>query len=231
MRTFTRIVSYERLSRMGRDGTIIAQLMMAFNDIDLVNEMLRDLSEGGHSDSRERRHAAPGRRQAARQYLLRLMISHFHEGLEALKSVGDSPGLMRALGQCGSDIARKFDELMALLETSKNKSVPITPPKVAVMVRNNVGFHYGEKMVRAALRDRMSRPQPRSPAITRGGASGPWRFDIADDLIESIVCRQIVAASADDPAAEMDAATGEIWRAMEIFQEVVTELIWKTLEK
>ena len=46
-------------------------------------------------------------------------------------------------------------------------------------------------MVDKALTDRASRSEARRSKITRGDHISLWRFELADDIVDSVVCRQI----------------------------------------
>jgi hypothetical protein len=87
-------------------------------------------------------------------------------------------------------------------------------PKTAAMkvlgrLRNNVTFHYDEpgKLVKKAMEQRAKNPDGNITSITRGSEPYSWRFTVADDVLDSIVCREIWKIPLDsDLRAEADAA-------------------------
>ena len=58
-------------------------------------------------------------------------------------------------------------------------------------VRQKTVFHYDGKLVEKALADRANRTEAKISKITRGDHISLWRFDLSDDIVDSLICRQL----------------------------------------
>jgi hypothetical protein len=58
-------------------------------------------------------------------------------------------------------------------------------------VRHKTVFHYDRKLVERALEDRANRQEARTSHITRGDHITLRRFNLSDDIVDSIICRHI----------------------------------------
>jgi hypothetical protein len=102
------------------------------------------------------------------------------------------------------------------------------------MVRNNLTFHYCEKgkLIEKAIAGRGSGTEAQISTITRGSTAHLWHFKVADDVVESIVVRQIGNIPRDaDLRAEADVIMDEVQQIALSFLDFSGEFIWKYCER
>ncbi|OHC75225.1 MAG: hypothetical protein A3G18_06590 [Rhodospirillales bacterium RIFCSPLOWO2_12_FULL_58_28] len=101
-------------------------------------------------------------------------------------------------------------------------------------LRNNLVFHYDEsgKLIERAILDRAGRAGARLSSVTRGSTAYLWHFKPADDVVDSIVVRQIWGVPRDkDLRAEVDKIAGDIHEVFLHFTDFAGEFIWKYIER
>ncbi|MBI3330437.1 MAG: hypothetical protein HYZ81_27470 [Nitrospinae bacterium] len=179
--TQTLFVDLERLQMAGPEAILIIRLMMAANDIALANGGLRYFKR---EQPRLLRHAQLG----ACRYFVRLQCGHLNEAMKLIQEVYASPALLALVERCTQPTRDAFQRLKDSLpggaQYDKCKSF-------IEKIRHNVTFHYQPKPVEKALADRASRLESKRSTVTRGTHISLWRFGVADDVIDSIVCRQL----------------------------------------
>ncbi len=179
--TETSFVYFDSLRAAGSAGGIIVRLMMASNDISIANQSQAHYETGL---PRNQRHVSQG----ARMYFVRLQLGHLNEALKIVADVRDSQRLTMVLARCSPKCQLRFDRLVECLpggqEHSKFK-------KYIMLARHKIIFHYDAKMVQRAIEDRAERTEARRSKLTRGDHMNLWRFHTADDVLDSIICRQI----------------------------------------
>ncbi len=180
--TQTMIVSLPRLCLSEDRASIVVRLMMAANDIALANKSLADFKK---EQPRIRRHVQRG----AAMYFVRLQCGHLNEAMKIVREVKDNPYLMGVLGRCSHDAQDAFGKLEACLDGAERAEFQ----RYIARIRHQTAFHYDGDAVLIALRDRASRPEAARSRITWGDDLSLWRFELADDIADSIICRQIWA--------------------------------------
>lgn len=124
-------------------------------------------------------------------YFVRTQLAHLHEGLKVIDKIKADPLLMSIVRQCDQQTQNDFNTLKEFLTGGNNYS---EFENLIGQLRHNLTFHYhqcGKLICRAAIDDRASRKEARISSITRGNTTHLWYFKIADDVVDSIVVRQI----------------------------------------
>jgi hypothetical protein len=97
-------------------------------------------------------------------------------------------------------------------------------------VRNNLTHHYDEKstLTSRAVEDRAKRPEGRWGLVTRGDNMRRWEFQVADDIVDSIIVRQIWKAPKEvDVRRGADEAGDRIHAVFLQFLDFAGEFIWR----
>lgn len=196
-RTKTYFVDLERLESLGDQASVIIRLMMVCNDISVANHCLGIFQESFIDDSPSvRKHFKKG----AAMYFVRLQCGHLHEALDVIKEIKDDQNLYKRIERCSNTAKDSFKKLTDCLKGGPSRR---NFEQYITRIRNNLAFHYchqgGEKLIDRALSDRAGRIEARISKITLGDHLSLGRFELADDIIDSIVCRHIfgVPRSAD----------------------------------
>jgi hypothetical protein len=157
---------------------------MAANDICIANQCLTRFEES-YRDNRLGRHILKG----AKMYFLRLEWGHLHEAMKLIQQVRNTGELFDFLTrQCSRQAQAAFDKLtMCLKGGAEYKRFT----NAVTIIRQTMVFHYCQKLTAKALSKRASHPKLGRSKITIGTEGDLWRYHIADDLINQIICRQI----------------------------------------
>ncbi len=98
--------------------------------------------------------------------------------------------------------------------------------EIGTQLRSNVAFHYdvGGKLIAWALDDRAKRNQ--TGLVTVGSGAHSLRFGIADDVIDSIVCRKLWKIPREaDLRAEADKIVNELSTLAVAFLDFAANLV------
>ncbi len=219
--TRTRLVSYEELEKRGNSAAVVIKLMIAFNDLQLANESLQDWCQ----DQPRRRRA---RQKGAQMYFTRLQMAHFFEALEIIKEIRKDDDLMRLVGTSDSHTRASFRVLEGYV--TNPEKIQWLKAKVTA-IRHNVVFHYhqGGGLITKAINDRASRPELSHGEVTRGwGDESSWNFEPGNQIIHSIVARQIWGIDRSQNLEEEAAKiTDQIQDAILCFCNFAAELVWR----
>lgn len=102
--------------------------------------------------------------------------------------------------------------------------------KLMGRVRSNLTFHYEEsgKLIAKAISDRAARSEARVSSVTRASTAYLWHFKVADDVVDSVVVRQMwgIPRSA-DLRTEVDKIVDDLHQIFLWFFEFSGEFIWK----
>ena len=180
-RTQTIFVDLSRLLFQKEKASLIIRLMMAGNDISLANQCLSKYKE---DHGRMSKHAQRG----ALMYFVRLQCGHLKEAMDLVQEICDDQDLYDRINRCSAHAQGCFDNLKNCL----NGGLDHKKFKDYVMkVRHKTVFHYDSKLVERALADRASIPEAKTSKITRGDHISFWRFDLSDDIVDSLICQHI----------------------------------------
>ena len=180
-RTQSIFVDLPRLLNNKKEASIIIRLMMASNDISLANQCLAKYKK---DQGPMRKHVQKG----ALMYFVRLQCGHLKEAIDLIQKVCEEQKLYERVERCSSHAQSCFENLKKCLKTGADYS---KYRDYVMKVRHKTVFHYDSKLVERALADRASRPEAKSSKITRGDHISLWRFDLSDDIVDSIICRHI----------------------------------------
>ena len=175
--------------------------MMVCNDIMLANHCL---SESRNIQSKIREHVQRG----AGMYFVRLQCGHLNEALKIVQEIKDDSNLMTLIDRCSQAAQGSFSRLVNCLKGgSENKSFE----GFVGRIRHSTVFHYdNKKQVERALADRAGRKEARQSKITFGNHISLSRYELADEILDSIVCRQIC----------------KIPRSIDLRQEIDKIMVW-----
>lgn len=180
-RTHTLFINLERLRNSSTKCHTIIRLMMACNDIALAN----------HCQSIFRKGQSPISgyiQKGALMYFVRLQCGHLNEAMKVIEEIKEDQNLCNIIEGCSQNARDSFAKLTACLRSGPDYK---QFQKYVGQIRQNTVFHYSDKMVDKALTDRSSRIETRISKITYGDHISLSRFDLADDIVDSIVCRHI----------------------------------------
>lgn len=216
------MVDFDELLRRESTAPIVVKLMMACNDLSLANEALVRWQE---EQPRMQKHRELG----ARMYFVRIELSHLLEGLKVVEEIRKSPELMALLSHCDARTQNSFHNLQRVLPKGKERK---RLEKLVGKLRHNLAFHYDEsgKLIKNAIADRASRTQAQYSSVTRGSTAHLWRFNVADDIVDSIVVRQLWGIPREsDLRLETDRIADYLHQITLSFIDFAGEFLWKYL--
>ena len=220
--TNTTPVDFERLNYRAESASVIIRLMMACNDIVLANQ--------GLAKSKEeyvgiRNHIQRG----VGMYFVRLQCGHLNEALKLIEEIKNDPDLFNSVKCCRQIAQEAFSKLEKCLEGGSDCDQFRTYVR---LVRNKIGFHYDKAFVDAALSSRANRPESRKSTITRGDHINLWRCTAADDIVDTIACREIWNIPLDaDVRAEANRCAEFGSDLCKAFVEFCSEFIWQYIRQ
>jgi hypothetical protein len=218
--TSTKFLNFEKLQSQGQSAVTVIKLMMVCNDLSLADEALSRWQK-------EKTKMMKQRRIGAMMYFARIQLSHLHEGFKIIESIRNDKTLKSILERCDSRTQESFRKLENFLPGGSEEK---TFERLIGRLRHNLTFHYDEsgKLTQKAIEDRASRPEARISSITRGTTPGLWHFKAADELIDSVVVRQIWNIPRDrNLRIEADNILGRVWQIGLDFIDFAGEFIWK----
>jgi hypothetical protein len=180
-RTHTLFINLQNLRNSGDKGHKIIRLMMACNDIALANHC-QSIFSGKRSPISS--HVQKG----ALMYFVRLQCGHLNEAMKIIEEIKNDQSLFGIIQKCSQNAKDAFTKLTNCL---KGRPDYKRFQNFVGQIRQNSAFHYNYKMVDKALNDTSSRPEAHTSKITFGDHISLSRFDLADDIVDSIVCRYI----------------------------------------
>jgi hypothetical protein len=183
-RTHTIFVNLQGLKSCDHAGTII-RLMMACNDLIVANLCLSQYkTEFLSRQASIRKHVQMG----AAMYFVRLQCGHLNEAMKIIKEVKETPYLHDRIERCSQTAKDSFSKLNDCLQGGAGHS---DFQKYVGQIRHKTVFHYDNDKVKEALSDRASRSEAAMSKITAGDHMSLCRFELADDILDSIVCRHL----------------------------------------
>lgn len=222
--TGTRFVDFETLNLRGQSAVTVVKLMMACNDLTITNQALGDWKN-------EERQSRRSRQRGACMYFIRAQIAHLYEGMKIIEEIRNENTLSMLVNRCDTQTQQSFRELEQYLQGGPRRNCF---EQLAGRVRSNLTFHYDEtgKLIEKAMADRGGRTDAQISTITRGSTAHLWHFKVADDVVDSIVVRQIGKVPRDaDLRAEADVIMDEVQQIALSFLDFSGEFIWKYCER
>lgn len=199
---------------------IIIQLMMACNDLKRAN----------HAHSYYKKNES-SEKQGQSMYFSKLELGHLFEGLKVIEKINGDSSLVQTLEECDDQTKESFNFLKNFLPGgSKRKDLMQWVGKV----RHNLTFHYSgcNKLINNALEKRKKGTGSSTSSVTRGSIKDLWHFKLADDLLDSIVCREIWKIPDNkNIGEEAEKILKEIHAIVLKFADFSGEFIWNYFEK
>jgi hypothetical protein len=220
MRTKTRYVDFQTLQAQGDNANTIIKLMMACNDLILADDSLSEWKK-------ELPRSKKSKQINAQFYFVRIQLAHLHEGLKVVEEIKKNTALEKLIRDCDSQTQQSFTELEQFLpQGSKHNEMK----NLITLIRHNLTFHYAQSgtMIEKAISDRSKRSDGRISSVTRGDT---WHFKVADDIVDSIVVRQIWKIPREaDARIEADKILDRVRQITMWFLDFSAEFIWKYCE-
>lgn len=160
-------------------------MMIALNDASLANTAYRDWFEQA---DRHRAERVPG----AKMYFSRIQLGHALEALNIAKEIRDSTTLRAAVAACDAATQRSFDRLTQFIDSPDYATL--------LRIRNNLAFHYDGRLAVRALRRIVGRDPSAVSSFTLGTEPILWHFPIADEIVDSMMVRDVLGIVANQPA-------------------------------
>lgn len=212
MGSTTRLVKTSDIARKGH-ASVMVRLMMAINDIALVNNALREWNT-----SDEKRKTV--RKSSGRMYFVRVQMAHLFEALEIIKEIRDSPSLTAEVEACSTRTKDSFARVRAFLDTRDYR--------LLAQIRNSATFHYDAKRARRGAIAIVQELPNDTSSFTMGSDPLDWYFDLADKVQEKIVVCYIFGVADDaDIAKESDAIANRMFDMAEAFGDFAGYFIWE----
>lgn len=218
--TSTKYISFETLETRGPSAVTVVKLMMACNDMSLSNQALT-------AWKKEQPNVKKSRQIGAGMYFVRTQLAHLHEGLKVIEAIRADPSLMAHVATCDQQTQGSFQQLVPFLS---GESMRAEFEQLIGRVRHNLTFHYDKSgtLIERAISDRAARAEARLSSVTRGSTAHLWHFKIADDVVDSIVVRQIWnIPRSSDLRAEADRIADRVHQIFLWFVDFSGEFIWR----
>lgn len=218
--TATIPVSFQKLQARGQSAVTVVKLMMACNDLSLTNQALDEWKK-------EQPNRRKSRQTGARLYFVRAPLAHLYEALKVIQAIQQDSTLSDLVGRCDNKTQESFKALQQFLPGGSKRD---EFERLVGRIRNNLTFHYDEsgRLIERAISDRASRPDRIVSSVTRGNTAYLWHFKVADELVDTIVVRQIwnIPKSA-DLRVEADATVDFAYQLFLRFVDFSGEFIWR----
>jgi hypothetical protein len=194
MRTHTKFFNFSMLARADGASTAV-RVAMVCNDLAIANSSL------GHFKNLSA-NALSHVRQGGALYFVRMSCGHLREGIKAVQEIRDDVALSALVTRCDAPAQSAFAQLCECLPAGKYHA---EFQRYIPSVRNKTAFHYDTTEIREALEYRTKYHSSSLCAMTIGEDIHSCRFDFADVVTDTIVCRKLWAIPiAADVRAEAD---------------------------
>jgi hypothetical protein len=182
MRTHTKFFSFSKLAIADGTSTVV-RVAMVCNDLAIANSAL------GHFKTLSS-DALNHVRQGGALYFVRMSCGHLREGIRAIEEIRKDVALSTLVTRCDVAAQAAFCELSECLPAGKHYG---EFQRYIPSVRNKTAFHYDNSEVKEALEHRAKHHSTSPCAMTIGEDVHSCRFDFADVVIDTIVCRKLWA--------------------------------------
>src|SRR5277367_3837182 len=182
MHTHTTFFNFSKLARADGASTVV-RVAMVCNDLAIANSSL------GHFKNLSA-NALSHVRQGGALYFVRMSCGHLREGIRAVQEIRDDVALSALVTRCDAPAESAFAQLCECLPAGKHHA---EFQRYIPSVRNKTAFHYDSTEIREALEYRTKHHSNSLCAMTIGEDIHSCRFDFADVVIDTIVCRKLWA--------------------------------------
>lgn len=186
MKTNTLYVDLKKLYNAGHsEASLIIRLMLACNDISLANKCM------SYYKNAELKMTEKHVKLGAALYFIRLQCGHLHEVMHLINELNNSLNSVSLLAnifeKCSELTKNDFYKLRDCLENHPNRSEFLNKVE---MLRHKTVFHYKDKkLFKDAILRRSTNKKSQYSSITRSKDISCIRFNVADEIIDTIVCR------------------------------------------
>lgn len=192
--TRTLLVDLSKMARQLDDASVVLRLMMVCNDLTVANAKLGEARQMEDTGPFEHLRWGTG------MYFVRLQIGHLNEAMSVLHDLRNRPRLMELAVRCSEHAQEKFHELEACLQGgSQHREFQ----SKLELVRHKTVFHYDNKLVRNALRDR-AQTWKKSQTVTTSSDVRLVRFGVADAIMDTLTVRHIWKVELHDQDRQLD---------------------------
>jgi len=194
---------------------------MVCNDLAIANSSMGRYKEvSGNLD-----HVGRG----GRLYFARVSCGHLREGLRGIQDIRGHRSLRALVESCTEGAQTAFADLCECLDGGKEHD---DFKRCIGSVRNKVSFHYDEDGIEWALKCRAQGSNSGTSSMIAGEDIHSTRFEFADDLVDTLVCRKFWGIPADvDLRAEADRIADWCFRKTLRFLEFGQDFVPRYLEK
>lgn len=176
----------EKLHNAGKEeASLIIRLMLACNDITTANHALSKFKEDELKPTQE--HIRFG----YRLYFVRLQTGHLNEAINLIKELFNllktSKFLNAAYEKC---LLENKDNFLKLTQCLPNGKLHNAFKNNVIKLRHNTVFHYtAKKLFEDAVSHRINDSIEKYSSITLSDDIRFSRFNIADEIIDTVICR------------------------------------------
>jgi hypothetical protein len=210
--SITRLVKTSNIAKHDM-ASVLVRLMMAINDMGIVNESLR---EWNTTEDKRRK----ARRGGARSFFVRMQMAYAFEALGIIKEIRDTPAFADQIKKCEAKTQECFATVCKFLDS---RDYPLL-----VQVRNSAGFHYDVKRSERAVKGIAEEIPDDLQPQTLGQEPLDWYFRLGDKVQERIVVRIIFLVPKEaDAAKESDAIGNRIFDMTEKLVEFAGYFVWE----
>ena len=211
----TKIISLDKLARDPDLGSVLVRLMMVINDFSIANDALGFWRS---DDSRKR----AARRDDALRYFVAIQVGHVFEGmLSIIKEIDKSPTLTAAVRRCDAPTQQEFDALVAYIAS------PVFG-NIMARIRNNLAFHYSDKLTERTLIDLVKDHPGTNGAITMGNDALDWYFEPGSMVRDRLGVREVFkVAKGADVRTEVDNILMDLHAISDTFGRFAGNFIWQ----
>jgi len=176
-------IQFSKLAATGQDGVVVARLALVVNDMAEATSAMQRLDE-------EAKPSTDYLRKGAKICFARLQCGHLSEGLKPIREIKNNPRLTSVVERCAPATQKSFQDVVDCLPGGTQHR---EFKAFVTSVRNKVAFHYDPSDVEWAIGDRASNGSANLPSLTIGEDIHSCRYEFADQLLWSIVCRKLWA--------------------------------------
>lgn len=219
----TKYISFQDFQTKGQSASTVVKLMLACNDLSVANQSLGDWKLAKAEGDRSIR---PG----GGMYFVRMQVAHLYEAFHVLEEMKKDDVLMLVLAGCDQQTQQSFSILEDYMCNGPKRAEFI---RLVERLRHNFTFHYqADKCIVRAIEERANFSSSRMSSITRGSDVRRWHFQIADDILDGAVVRQLWQIPRETNAREgADEAVSDIHTIFVSFMDFAGEFIWRYCSK
>jgi hypothetical protein len=177
MGSTTRVVHSGKLVAEEKIATVVLRLMMAMNDIAIVNDALQEWDK---TEDKKRKL----RKDGGKLYYGRMQSAHIYEALLTVDEIAKTPSLKAAVFHCGGKTTRSFETIAAVLDTDDYKML--------CRIRNNASFHYDGKLAVRTLKQIVGKSPNDVSTCSHGNETLDWYFELGDRVLDYCLLRDII---------------------------------------